>query len=145
MARKYSTELGKSNSSALCNLEKILVGIFEQQYVPFFQPKNFENVLTTHTPPNFLGLCSMKSSSKTLKNLPYFMHMKTQSCFFHFSFRATLYFFQMGFRIGIQNMANFEAFCWNFSSSTNPQIVRSELLLLPILQFTQFTSSFQIH
>ena len=27
-----------------------------------------------------------------LQNLPYFMYMKTQSCFFHVSFRATLYF-----------------------------------------------------
>ena len=40
----------------------------------------------------FQSLCSMKSSSKTLENLPYFIYTKTQSCFFHFSFRATLCF-----------------------------------------------------
>ena len=40
----------------------------------------------------FKGLCLMKSSSETLQNLPYFIHTKTQSCFFHFSFRATLLF-----------------------------------------------------
>ena len=43
----------------------------------------------------FLGLCSTKSSSETLQNLPYFICMKTQSCFFRFSFRAILYFPQM--------------------------------------------------
>ena len=32
----------------------------------------------------FLGLCSTKSSSETLQNLPYFICMKSQSCFFHF-------------------------------------------------------------
>ena len=38
------------------------------------------------------GLCLMKCPSKTLQNLLYFIHTKTQSCFFHFSFRATLFF-----------------------------------------------------
>ena len=38
------------------------------------------------------GLCLMKSSSKALQNLAYFIYTKTQSCFFHFSFRATLFF-----------------------------------------------------
>ena len=37
-----------------------------------------------------LGL--MKSSSKILQNLPYFKDTKTQSCFFHFAFRANLFF-----------------------------------------------------
>ena len=37
----------------------------------------------------------MKSSSKMLQNLPYFIYTKTQSCFFHFSFRATLVFLLM--------------------------------------------------
>ena len=32
------------------------------------------------------GLCLMKSSCKTLQNLPYFICTKTQNCFFHFSF-----------------------------------------------------------
>ena len=40
----------------------------------------------------FEGLCSMKSSSETLQNLPYFYHMKTHVVFFPFSFRATLFF-----------------------------------------------------
>ena len=35
----------------------------------------------------------MKCSSETLQNLLYFMHTKTQSCFLHFSFRASLFFF----------------------------------------------------
>ena len=34
----------------------------------------------------------MKSSSEMLQNLPYFIYTKTQSCFFRFLFRATLYF-----------------------------------------------------
>ena len=28
----------------------------------------------------------------TWQNLPYFINSKTQSCFFHFSFRATLFY-----------------------------------------------------
>ena len=40
----------------------------------------------------FQSLCSTKSSSKTLENLPYFICTKTQSCCFRFSFRATLFF-----------------------------------------------------
>ena len=38
------------------------------------------------------GVCLMKSSSEMLQNLPYFIYTKTQSCFFHFSFHATLFF-----------------------------------------------------
>ena len=34
------------------------------------------------------GLYLMKSSSKMLQNLPYFIYLKTQSCFFCFSFHA---------------------------------------------------------
>ena len=41
------------------------------------------------------GLCLMKWPGEMLQNLPYFIYMKTQSCFFHFSFRATSYFFIM--------------------------------------------------
>ena len=36
--------------------------------------------------------CLMKWPSETLQNLPYFIYMKTQSCFFHFSFHVTLFF-----------------------------------------------------
>ena len=43
----------------------------------------------------FQGLCLTKRSSETLQNLPYFIYTITQSCFFHFSFRATLFFPQM--------------------------------------------------
>ena len=50
--------------------------------------------LGTHS-SQFQGLCLMKSSSETLQNLPYFIYTKTQSCFFRFSFRATLYFYIM--------------------------------------------------
>ena len=32
----------------------------------------------------------------------------------------------------VKSMANFEAFCWNFSLSKNPQIVRSVHVYLPI-------------
>ena len=38
------------------------------------------------------GLCLMKCSSKTHQNLAYFINTKTQSCFLHFSFCATLFF-----------------------------------------------------
>ena len=34
----------------------------------------------------------MKCPSEMLQNLPYFIYTKTQSCFVHFSFRATLFF-----------------------------------------------------
>ena len=37
------------------------------------------------------GLCLMKLHSKMLQNLPYFIYNKTQSCFFHFSFHASLF------------------------------------------------------
>ena len=40
----------------------------------------------------FQGLCLTKNSSETLQNLPYFIHTKTWSCFFCFSFCATLCF-----------------------------------------------------
>ena len=45
MARKYSTErdLGKSNSSALCNLEKILVGREEGSIEMIFEYLFFNN------------------------------------------------------------------------------------------------------
>ena len=38
------------------------------------------------------GLCLMKWPSETLHILPYFIYTKTQSCFFHFPFNATLLF-----------------------------------------------------
>ena len=41
------------------------------------------------------GLFLKKCLSKMLQNLPYFLYMKTQSCFFCFSFLATLFFPQM--------------------------------------------------
>ena len=37
-------------------------------------------------------LCLMKWHGEMLQNLTYFIYTKTQSCFFHFSFRATLFF-----------------------------------------------------
>ena len=37
-------------------------------------------------------MCLTKSSSEMLQNLPYFIYTKTQSCFFSFSFRPTLFF-----------------------------------------------------
>ena len=48
----------------------------------------------THLPIN-CSLCSTKSSNEMLQNLPYFIYMKAQSCFFRFSFRASLYFYLM--------------------------------------------------
>ena len=44
-------------------------------------------VMNQQEAPEKRGLCSMKSSSKMLQNLPYFIYTKT-----HFSFRATLFF-----------------------------------------------------
>ena len=49
-------------------------------------------VLQLYHSTQFHGLCSTKSSSVMLQNLPYLIHTKTQSCFFRFSFCATLFF-----------------------------------------------------
>ena len=38
------------------------------------------------------GLCLMKWPGEMLQNLPHFIYSKTQSCFFNFSFHATLFF-----------------------------------------------------
>ena len=38
------------------------------------------------------GICSTNCSRGMLQNWPYFIYMKTHSCFFHFSFHATLFF-----------------------------------------------------
>ena len=87
----------------------------------------------------------MKCLSEMLQNMPYFIHKKTQSCFFRFSFYGILFFspnecrHRPGHSLGkkvrlhemkngksnygfsyiniIYNMANFEAFCWVISSS----------------------------
>ena len=42
----------------------------------------------------------------------------------------------------IKSMANFEAFCWNFSSSTNPQIVRITAIILKIKIAEQLSNDF---
>ena len=97
----------------------------------------------------FQSLCSTKSSSETLQNLPYFVHTKTQSCFFRFSFCATLCHrpgHSLGKNIKLHKMknrksnfgfsyimANFEAFRWNFSSSTSPEIGRSDQWMAALL------------
>ena len=47
----------------------------------------FNNILHSS---EIRGLCSTKCPRETLQNLPYFRYMKIQSCFFHFSFHATL-------------------------------------------------------
>ena len=54
MARKYSTQLGKSNSSALCNLlrKNSLSGNI-RAVSTFFQSRNFENV--PNTIPSWTG------------------------------------------------------------------------------------------
>ena len=36
------------------------------------------------------GLCLMKWPGKTVQNLPYFIYMKTQRCFLHYSFHFML-------------------------------------------------------
>ena len=38
------------------------------------------------------GYARLKVPAKHFKILPYFIHMKTQNCFFHFSFHANLFF-----------------------------------------------------
>ena len=58
----------------------------------------FENILSTYFyihSSEIRGLCLMKWPAKMLQNLPCFIYTKTQSCFFHFSFHATLLFSQM--------------------------------------------------
>ena len=62
----------------------------------------------------------MKLPSEILQNLPYFYHKKTHVVFFHFSFRATLYFYLINAIVYEKkkihrfsydkNMANFEGF-----------------------------------
>ena len=93
----------------------------------------------------------MKWPGETLQNLPYFIYTKTQSCFFHFSFRATLFFPLMNALVYVdidireknkvarnekrknlhefsysKNMANFEMFCWVISSSINLLFLKSD-------------------
>ena len=95
----------------------------------------------------------MKLSSEMLQNLPYFWNTKTHVFFFLFSFHATLLFSLMNALVYVnmgknklarienrknnlhgfsyfKNMANFEAFHWNFSSSKNSEIGRSEIVAL---------------
>ena len=60
-----------------------------------FAQAGYQTVISPHYQvcihsSQFQSLCSTKSPSETLQNLSYFMHTKTQSCFFRFSFRATL-------------------------------------------------------
>ena len=58
------------------------------------------------------GLCLMKCSSETIQNLPYFWNTKIdiELCGILYS----------------KSMANFEAFCWKFSSSINILFLKSE-------------------
>ena len=115
----------------------------------FFKTRKYVHIHSSQ----FQGLCSMKSSSEMLQNLPYFWNMKTHIVIFHF---MLLYFFpnecpdlcrhRTGHSLGekikqhkmknkkklrgfsySKRMANFEAFRWNFSSGTNPEIVRSDV------------------
>ena len=46
----------------------------------------------------------MKSSSEMLQNLQYFIYTKTQSYFFHFSFRATTLFFSLMNALAYENI-----------------------------------------
>ena len=48
------------------------------------------------------GLCLMKSSSKMLQYLPYFIYTKTQSWFFHLSFCAALFFPLMNAKVYVE-------------------------------------------
>ena len=49
------------------------------------------NLLPNHS-SKIRSLCLKKYPSEMLQNLPYFIHVKTQSCFFRFLFHATLFF-----------------------------------------------------
>lgn len=70
----------------------------------------------------FQGLCSVKSSREIFQILPYFWNKKTQICFFHFSFRATL---DLLYSLVYNERS--------FLSSTNPEIVRCEAPLCVML------------
>ena len=81
---------GTIEDSANCNRKK---GDIEnrrmvwQQILIFLIRKNFGGKLSHSS--EISGLCSMKSASETLQNLPYFWNMKT---YIVFSFCATLFF-----------------------------------------------------
>ena len=74
----------KPQTKHVCNLAKKLNMLLECQM-------HFVLNVFFHS-SQFQSLCLTKSSNETLQNLPYFIYTKTQSCFFRFSFRATLYF-----------------------------------------------------
>ena len=70
-----------------------------------------------------------------LQNLPYSIHTKTQSCYFHFSFQFTLLFSLINALVRA-NMANFEAFHQVISSSINLLFLKSDARhLFFLLQF----------
>ena len=72
----------------------------------------------------FPGLCQHRPGHSLGKNIK--LHkMKNRKSNFGFSYI----------------MANFEAFRWNFSSSTNPEIVRSELLKTRPFEWRSFQFS----
>ena len=71
---------------------KILVPIIYILYVYVKTWIQFYLFLLVCHSSQFQSLCSTKRSSEMLQNLPYFIYTKSQSYFFHFSFRATLFF-----------------------------------------------------
>ena len=72
---------------------------FRKSYLQLWSDENVEqmtmedakNSLVMHS-SQFQSLCSTKSSSETLQNLPYFIYTKILSCFFQLSLHTTLFF-----------------------------------------------------
>ena len=68
---------------------------FHSEFLFFHERRNVQISFSSHImnhSSEIRGLCLMKSSSEMLQYLPYFIYTKNQSCFFHFSFCATLVF-----------------------------------------------------
>ena len=74
----------------------------------------------TITPPNFTVCAQRKVPAKRFKICHTILFTNTQSCFFHLSFRATLFF-------PLMNGLGLSAFCWNISLCTKHGIWRSDI------------------
>ena len=87
---KLVTEDGQIKSDGLrSNNQQTTRQVNKYNYSPF--RGRFLHFVINHS-SEIKSLSLMKCPSKMLQNLPYFICTKTQSCFFRFSFRATLYF-----------------------------------------------------
>ena len=82
----------KCKFRVLCSTLDPLVLKKKKSFIEFYMIFDIVSHYARHS-SEIRGLCLMKWPDKILQNLPYFIYMmKTQSCFFHFSFYATLFY-----------------------------------------------------